>query len=294
MLRNPVYIGMVQSKKWRETRPGLHQAIVDERIFRNVQLILKGKKPIAAPYKRNRADFPLRRFLRCAECGTPLTGGSSRSATGRTYDYYNCYKCHTVKSLAADRAADEFAKVLMRLQPTALLMSEFPAILKDEWKKRTGDSATTVLKLKLDLREKRTLQEKLITAYLNRDKAILPVFEQMNARFEEEIAALECQISEADMEKATFEQLCEFSKSLLVDIATAWKRANVDQKQRVQNALFPTGLKYHPEKGILNSENACLFNELEDFVSGKMSLVRPERFELPTFWFVARRSIQLS
>jgi hypothetical protein len=25
-----------------------------------------------------------------------------------------------------------------------------------------------------------------------------------------------------------------------------------------------------------------------------ISLVRPERFELPTFWFVARRSIQLS
>jgi len=24
------------------------------------------------------------------------------------------------------------------------------------------------------------------------------------------------------------------------------------------------------------------------------SLARPERFELPTFWFVARRSIQLS
>ena len=28
------------------------------------------------------------------------------------------------------------------------------------------------------------------------------------------------------------------------------------------------------------------------YVSEKM--VRPERFELPTFWFVARRSIQLS
>ena len=25
-----------------------------------------------------------------------------------------------------------------------------------------------------------------------------------------------------------------------------------------------------------------------------ISLARPERFELPTFWFVARRSIQLS
>ena len=27
---------------------------------------------------------------------------------------------------------------------------------------------------------------------------------------------------------------------------------------------------------------------------GTESMVRPERFELPTFWFVARRSIQLS
>jgi hypothetical protein len=94
--------------------------------------------------------------------------------------------------------------------------------------------------------------------------------------------------------KATFAQLWEFSRSLLVDIAAAWEQANVDQKQRVQNILFSGGLKYHPEKGILNPDNDCLFNQLEFFLSGKMCLVRPERFELPTFWFVARRSIQLS
>jgi hypothetical protein len=28
--------------------------------------------------------------------------------------------------------------------------------------------------------------------------------------------------------------------------------------------------------------------------SAKKTVARPERFELPTFWFVARRSIQLS
>ena len=66
-------------------------------------------------------------------------------------------------------------------------------------------------------------------------------------------------------------------------VRQAWERADVDQKQRVQNILFPTGLKYHPEKGILNSENDCLFNQLEDFASGKMLMARPERFELPAF-----------
>jgi hypothetical protein len=33
------------------------------------------------------------------------------------------------------------------------------------------------------------------------------VFERMNSKFEEDIAALESQIVEADLEKATFEQL---------------------------------------------------------------------------------------
>ena len=60
------------------------------------------------------------------------------------------------------------------------------------------------------------------------------------ARFEEEIAALESQIAEADAEKATFEQLLEFSKSLLVDISTAWQKADVSQKQRVKMCSFQT------------------------------------------------------
>jgi hypothetical protein len=184
--------------------------------------------------------------------------------------------------------------MLKRLRPDAAMVSEFPAILKQEWAKRTGDNAATVRKLKLDLQEKRSLQEKLLTAYLNRDKAIMPVFEQMNNNLKDEIVLIESQIAEAGMQKATFEELLGFSKSLLLDIPTAWERADVDQKQRVQNILFPEGLKYHPEKGILNSENYCLFNQLEDFSAGKILMARPERFELPAYCSGGNRSIQLS
>ena len=35
-------------------------------------------------------------------------------------------------------------------------------------------------------------------------------------------------------------------------------------------------------------------DQLEDFGSGEIKMARPERFELPTYWFVASRSIQLS
>jgi hypothetical protein len=148
--------------------------------------------------------------------------------------------------------------------------------------------------LRTQLKEQQELQEKLIAAYLKGDKAIMPVFERMSLKFEEDIAALENQIAEVDVEKATFEQLLEFSKAMLVDIPTAWAMASLDQKQRVQNVLFPNGLKYHPETGILNSDNDCLFSQLEAFLGGKMNMVRPRRFELLTYSFGGCRSIQLS
>ena len=50
----------------------------------------------------------------------------------------------------------------------------------------------------------------------------------------------------------------------------------------------------HPEKGILNLDNNCLFSQLESFLGGKTSMVRPRRFELLTYSFGGCRSIQLS
>jgi DNA invertase Pin-like site-specific DNA recombinase len=266
LLRNPVYIGLMQSKKWRATSRGIHEPIVDERVFRNVQLILKGKKPVLAPYQRNREGFPLRRFLRCSACSSPLTGGMSRSATGKQYPYYNCFRCRKVKSLAAEKASDEFAAMLRRLRPTPLMMADFPSIMKEEWGKTSGDNDALLRRLKVDLREKNALHEKLVTAYLANDRAIVPVFEHMSQKFRDDIESLESQISEAQERKATFEELLAFSKALLVDVSTAWERADLDQKQRVQNALFPKGLSYDPQNGISNTDNDSLFSQLEGFV----------------------------
>ncbi len=281
MLRNPVYIGQMQSKKWG-TLKGLHVPIVSEHTFRNVQLILKGKKPTAAPYQLNRPGFPLRGFLRCSECDRPLAGGPSRSHTGKTYDYYHCYKCRAVKSLPTDKAASGFLELLKRLRVDESFTTEFSGILEREWNEKTGDSTAMVRKLNGELKEKRAAQQNLLMKYVNDDPKIMPYFESMNRKFEDEISTLEAHIAEADMVKATFAQLWEFSKSLLVDIGAAWEKANIDQKQRVQNILFSGGLKYHPENGILNPDNECLFNQLENFLGGNMCVVRPTRFELVT------------
>jgi hypothetical protein len=58
--------------------------------------------------------------------------------------------------------------------------------------------------------------------------------------------------------------------------------------------LFEDTLQCTRNLQISNSCKPSLDDAIEGMKEEKLEVVRPERFELPTFWFVARRSIQLS
>jgi hypothetical protein len=86
-----------------------------------------------------------------------------------------------------------------------MLVSKFPAILKEEWKKRTADSALVAQRLTAELREKQEEKETLFKKYLNDDPHIVKVYGEWDRKFDEDIAALIEQIAILTMEQATFE-----------------------------------------------------------------------------------------
>jgi hypothetical protein len=114
--------------------------------------------------------------------------------------------------------------------------------------------------------------EKLMLKYVNDDPAILQHFPSLKKRFEDQISSLEAQVADAATAKATFNELLAFSQAMLIDIGSAWLRADLDQRQRVQTALFPSGLKYHRETGILNPDKDSNFSQLESFLTGNMQM----------------------
>ena len=64
-----------------------------------------------------------------------------------------------------------------------------------------------------------------------------------------------------------------------MDIARAWQIAGPEPRQRVQNLLFPDGLHYSPESGILNRSKSSLFTTLERLTDEKGLLASPTGFE---------------
>ena len=98
LLKHPLYAGRIRNDAWGIDVVGDFEPIVDEHTFFRVQAILRDSKAAGKRHRRHNPDFPLRRFVRCGVCENPLTGGWSRSKTGKPYAYSNCPKCHGVSS----------------------------------------------------------------------------------------------------------------------------------------------------------------------------------------------------
>jgi site-specific DNA recombinase len=93
LIHNPVYCGYVSflSKETnkRQLIKGIHQPIISEALFYEVQSIIStNRKIISKAYELNDM-FTLRKYLICPACGRKLTGSYSQGKCKR-YPYYHC------------------------------------------------------------------------------------------------------------------------------------------------------------------------------------------------------------
>jgi site-specific DNA recombinase len=86
VLRSPLYAGFITLGE--ERCPGEHPALVEATTFDEAQEILRGTKREVNRGSLNH-DYLLRGLLRCGQCGSALTPGSTRRGD-QLYRYYRC------------------------------------------------------------------------------------------------------------------------------------------------------------------------------------------------------------
>ena len=73
-----------------------------------------------------------------------------------------------------------------------------------------------------------------------------------------------------------------------------WATGHMADRHAVMKLTFTDKLGYVRGEGFRTPETALPFKALRGISGGENKMVRPERFELPTNWFEASYSIQLS
>ena len=106
IITNPVYIGNIRYnviQNWSEKRrrnvnpnpiinDGVHEAIIDEKLWEKVQAVLANKKE--KPSRVHDGQFPLTGILRCPKCGAGMvisrTTNKLADGTKKSISYYAC------------------------------------------------------------------------------------------------------------------------------------------------------------------------------------------------------------
>lgn len=246
ILRNKVYIGKVRvpehdgvAEYWEK---GLHEPLIDEVTFYQVQNVLDGRVIKTNPkYSKKREDLYLRDFLKCPICGRKLTGSPSKG-NGGIYSYYYCGNSgHT--SFRADGAHNEFTKLLYTFKPKQEVADLYVEILKDVSRERKGgfrDKAKSITPQIETLEAKLiTLQDKWLDGKTNDSD-----YHSVKERIEKQICELKHEREQVLSIDTNFDSKLDFGLNLLSNLDKFFGLMDVETKYYLIGLIFPEKLQF--------------------------------------------------
>ncbi len=279
MLRNPFYAGWLLVRGWGEPVRGSHQPLVPQSIFDKVQHVMKRRKSTGRRAINN-PDFPLRHFAKCGECSEFLTGSWSKGRKKR-YAYYGCRKCERV-NIPKKKLEKAFLKLLEELQPRPEYLRLFKAVVLDVWKDKTIDARKLHDLSQKEIDRLHERKQKLIDAFVFDQTIDKATYGEQLDRLSEEVTLAELELGEATTEELDVSAALTLAEQLISDVSGFWISASLDQKQRLQQVLFPSGIEYG-EGRFRTTETCLLFNILAAREPSRSDLVAPRGIE-PLFY----------
>jgi site-specific DNA recombinase len=266
IFRNKFYSGVLTSGTYKEEVQGQHRPMISMEQFYKVQNILDGrcvsKSKVKVKRSRNNKAFPLRRIVKCAECGIGLTAGWSKGRN-KHYPYYRCAGGCKNTSIPAKKLDDEVIKLLQSIQPkkecielfTQYIVEEYETRLK-EVKKAKNRADDEIQRLK-DMR-KVLVEKNMMGIYTDE------IFREQNALIETKMTKAQVAKADSTLEKYDINKLSDFIKSTLSDLGETYKNSTIPQVKALFGSIFPSGISYNHD-GTLNHEINPMYRPIFNF-----------------------------
>lgn len=246
ILRNPVYCGLLKVKAYRnepeEIVKGLHEPIVNEELFYEVQNIMAGKKRIIAKINKVREEFPMRGYLVCGICGGILTASISRGKMGGLYEYYHCHP-HCKERIPAKTIHSSFEKWLQSISLKPEIAQLYIEVMESVFKNNEEDREAEIIKLSHEIKKKQEMLDKAAKKLVN-DELDKDDYKRLKDSLQMEIAGLKVRISELKEIESGFMEYLRFGIPLLTNLPLYYNTANLEGKQKFLGSIFPEKLVF--------------------------------------------------
>jgi site-specific DNA recombinase len=276
IFRNKFYAGILTSPTYKEEVQGQHRPMVSLEQFYKVQNILDGrcvnKKALNVKKFRTDKAFPLRRVVKCANCGIGLTAGWSKGRS-KHYPYYRCAGGCKTTSIPAKKLDDTVVELLQKITPKKECLELFTQYVIEEYEQRlktlksARNKADDEIQRLIDMR-KVLVEKNMMGIYTDE------IFLEQNALIEKKMTIAQTAKSDTMLEKYDIHKLADFIKATLGDLGATYKRSTVPQVKALIGSIFPSGLSYNYD-GTLNHKINPMYQAIFNFDAGRVAYGDP-------------------
>ena len=244
-LRNPVYCGKVHIAAYKDETarhvPGLHEGIISESLFYDVQDYLDGRKKNYRTKVGSQDILQLRGYLLCPKCGKLLTGSASKGNGGQYY-YYHCSSSCGAR-FKAENANDLFCRELRKYIPKPGMEKVYARVMNTAYKIRTKGQREDIKAITEQI-EAANLEVARGRKLLLKEEIDAHDFREIKRENEKKIEVLEVRLIEVSRVSTNIEPLLEKAVSNLAHLDELYKEGDVKRKRVIIGSIYPEKLTF--------------------------------------------------
>ena len=260
---NPFYAGYVTgSLVGGKLIEGKHPKLIDLKTFLAAQDVLNNNPFVGVAKVFRHDEVPLKIFVKDEVSGKPFTGYTTRGNW-----YYKTKDAAIPVNVSSKLLNGLFVNLLSKYEYNPTLKKKFEAILTSELKSRLSGKASDKTLLKKKIAEKQGLLEKAELKYIS-DQITEDIYNKHAEQLRSEIGVLSKGIDSATLSSSNIEKVVKNCLAISQNLSQAWISADYEKKQHLQKMVFPEGIMYNKQNGVVRTSKVNLiFNEIPLLVS---------------------------
>ncbi|HSH67518.1 MAG TPA: recombinase family protein, partial [Bacteroidia bacterium] len=245
-LRNPFYCGLITHNCLDgQIIEGKHEKLISKEMFLKVNDLLKTHMH-GYNSQADGHNTPLRRFMKCDICGSPMRGYLVRP---KQLYYYKCNTKTCRNNKSAQKIDEIFERILNKFsislndETLALLTNQMIADYNRLNEEKSNDRAD----LKRQVSEIENKLERLEERYVN-EEINQELFKKYSEKYKMERIHIERELMKPGNEVSNLEKCVKMVIEFSSKLATVWRLLAYKEKMLLQKTLFPEGISYNKEK----------------------------------------------
>ncbi len=246
---NPVYCGYIRNNLLPEGElvKGNHEPLIDEETFRRINNLSRA----GYDQKEETDNFPLKRHVKCADCGGYLTGYTVK-AKGKDY-----YKCNKIGCKHNQSVAKMHTKYIGLLNSYGI-PQEFHSILKkvlmrlfDDCNRNRSEMTSILNKRKSEVEnEIKNVKFRYATNKITED-----VYSVAIAKLQDDLFEIKNQLGKMEENLSNQKRYIDAVIAMCCKLGSLWENGGYHLRQNLQNLVFPDGVLFDKKIDGYRTEN---------------------------------------